>query len=193
MCGVLSHNVDWWWGMIVEQTEWYNLKMRQKRGVKPVYIGILTEQKSAIFSAFPFLFGFQKITSADNQRIKGFKREKIKNFFPCLLRRSPRPPYGASPWNCLFRLRNVQGEQGDCAVKSLTCVREPRRRSRFRSRVSAPLSARNRVKLVWLDFGISNKCRRYYSSSASNANVHDGRWFGWRGVPIIETECANGQ
>ena len=55
--------------------------MRQKRGVKPVYIGILTEQKSAIFSAFPFLFGFQKITSADNQWIKGFKREKNFNFF----------------------------------------------------------------------------------------------------------------
>ena len=37
-------------------------------------------------------------------------------------------------------------QQGDWAVKSLTCVREPRRRSRFRSRVSAPLSAKNRVQ-----------------------------------------------
>ena len=75
-------------------------------------------------------------------------------------------PYGASLQNLVFRLRNVQGEQGDCAVKSLTCVREPRRRSRFRSR----------------DFGISNKCRRlvrlYISFSVSNADVPDGRWFG---------------
>ena len=55
----------------------------------------------------------------------------------------PPMPYGASLQNLVFRLRNVQG---DCAVKSLTCVREPRRRSRFRSRVSAPLSARNRVQ-----------------------------------------------
>ena len=58
----------------------------------------------------------------------------------------PPMPYGASLQNLVFRLRNVQGEQGDWAVKSLTCVREPRRRSRFRSRVSAPLSARNRVQ-----------------------------------------------
>ena len=45
-----------------------------------------------------------------------------------------------------FYTKLLQGEQGDCAVRSLTCVREPRRRSRFRSRVSAPLSAKNRVQ-----------------------------------------------
>ena len=37
----------------------------------------------------------------------------------------PPMPYGASLQNLVFRLRNVQGEQGDWAVKSLTCVREP--------------------------------------------------------------------
>ena len=66
--------------------------MRPKTGVKPVYIGILTEKKSELFSDFLLLFGFQKVTSADYQRIKGFKRGKIKNFSPCLLRRSPRCP-----------------------------------------------------------------------------------------------------
>ena len=152
--------------------------------VKPVYIGILTEKYHVNFSKLFNLFGIEKV----RRLIISLKGDEKGNFPLSLSVKTPRPPYGASPWNCLFRLRNMQGEQGDCAVKSLTCVREPRRRSRFRSRVSAPLSARNRVKLVWLDFGISNKCRRYYSSSVSNVDVHDGRWFGWRGVPIIETE-----
>ena len=155
-----------------------------KQREKPVFIGILTEKYHVNFSKLFNLFGIEKV----RRLIISLKGDEKGNFPLSLSVKTPRPPYGASPWNCLFRLRNVQGEQGDCAVKSLTCVREPRRRSRFRSRVSAPLSARNRVKLVWLDFGISNKCRRYYSSSVSNADVHDGRWFGWRGVPIIETE-----
>ena len=149
--------------------------------VKPVYIGVLTEKKQGNFYVFFYFSGFEKV----RRLIISLKGDEKGNFPLSLSVKTPRPPYGASPWNCLFRLRNVQG---DCAVRSLTCVREPRRRSRFRSRVSAPLSARNRVKLVWLDFGISNKCRRYYSSSVSNVDVHDGRWFGWRGVPIIETE-----
>ena len=159
-------------------------------------------KKQGNFYVFFYFSGFEKV----RRLIISLKGDEKGNFPLSLSVKTPRPPYGASPWNCLFRLRNVQGEQGDCAVKSLTCVREPRRRSRFRSRVSAPLSARNRVKLVWLDFGISNKCRRvrqaihfyansvnatvrqYISFSVSNADVHDGRWFGWRGVPIIETE-----
>ena len=178
-----------------------------KQHEKPVFIGILTEKYHVNFSKLFNLFGIEKV----RRLIISLKGDEKGNFPLSLSVKTLRPPYGATPQNLVFRLRNVQGEQGDCAVKSLTCVREPRRRSRFRSRVSAPLSAENRVKLVWLDFGISNKCRRvrqaihfyansvnatvrqYIYSSASNADVHDGRWFGWRGVPILKTGWADGQ
>ena len=92
-------------------------------------------------------FNFSGIENVRRLTIS-LKGDEKGNFPLSLSVKTPRPPYGASPQNLVFRLRNVQGEQGDCAVKSLTCVREPRRRSRFRSRVSAPLSAENRVKLV---------------------------------------------
>ena len=92
-------------------------------------------------------------------------------------------PYGASLQNLVFRLRNVQGEQGDWAVKSLTCVREPTtQESVSLTRVSTAFSQKSCSNLFERDFGISNKCRRlvrlYISFSVSNANVPDGRWFG---------------
>ena len=57
-------------------------------------------------------------------------------------------PCGATPCDCYFRYRNMQArqaEQGDCAVKSLTCESEPLTQEKVSvERVSTAFS-RNRV------------------------------------------------
>ena len=83
-------------------------------------------------------------------------------------------PYGASLQNLVFRLRNVQGEQGG----ERTATQE----SVSLTRVSTAFSQKSCSNLFERDFGNSNKGRRlvrlYISFSVSNANVPDGRWFG---------------
>ena len=76
-------------------------------------------KKQGNFYVFFYFSGFEKV----RRLIISLKGDEKGNFPLSLSVKTPRPPYGASPQNLVFRLRNVQGEQGDCAVKSLTCVR----------------------------------------------------------------------
>ena len=154
------------WG---KQPKKLTIRWGLKTVAKTVFIGILTE-KNSVNSTFFFNFsGLEKV-----RRLIVSLKGVQKGIFPLSLSvKTPRPPCGATLQNLVFVLRNVQG---DCTVDVLTCVREPRRRSQFRSRLSAPLIARNRVKLVWLDFGINNKCRRYISQQYTRVRRKWARW-----------------